>query len=133
MRAMFLALPVALLPALPGLAQDWDVPPAPPTAGDDTSEGLDLMQEGARQLLRGLMREVEPQMDEMGKALDEMGQRMGEALDTAQPWVTGLMALMDDIGNYEAPELLPNGDIVIRRKPDAPPRTEEPPAGEVEL
>lgn len=129
-----LALPFALLSALPGLAQDAEVPLPPPAAGDDTGAGLDLMQEGARQLLRGLMREVEPQMDEMGKALDEMGQRMGEALDSAQPWVTGLMALVDDIGNYEAPELLPNGDIVIRRKPDAPALpVEKPSAGEVEL
>jgi putative sigma-54 modulation protein len=32
-----------------------------------------------------------------------------------------LMAMVDDITNYQAPEMLENGDIIIRRKPDAPP------------
>jgi hypothetical protein len=37
-----------------------------------------------------------------------------------------MMALVDDMTNYELPEMLENGDIIIRRKPDAP--VVEPPA-----
>lgn len=55
------------------------------------SEGLSLLEEGTRLFLRGLMAEIEP-------ALDELRQ--------------GLMAL----DGYHAPEILPNGDIIIRRK-----------------
>jgi hypothetical protein len=42
--------------------------------------------------------------------------------------------LMDDVTSYELPERLPNGDIIIRRSPDAPefdPTMDE--SGEVEL
>jgi hypothetical protein len=40
------------------------------------------------------------------------------------------MRLIDDIGNYEAPVVLDNGDILIKRKPAAPTPLKE---GEVEL
>ena len=42
----------------------------------------------------------------------------------------GMLELMGDIRNYEMPEKLPNGDIIIRRKPDLPAPPKE---GEVEL
>jgi hypothetical protein len=42
-----------------------------------------------------------------------------------------LLALMDDIGNYQPPERLPNGDILIRRKPDRP--LPPPAEGEIDL
>ncbi len=67
-----------------------------------------------------------------------------------QDWLTQLTPMLeslrekvDDLSNYEAPEVLPNGDIIIRRKPDAPdrpaPETEPeetpsaPPQGQIEL
>mgnify|MGYP000703418814 CR=1 FL=1 len=31
-----------------------------------------------------------------------------------------LLALVDDMTNYDMPVMLENGDILIRRKPDAP-------------
>ena len=36
------------------------------------------------------------------------------------PTMEKLMALVDDMTNYEMPVMLDNGDILIRRKPDAP-------------
>lgn len=36
------------------------------------------------------------------------------------PTMEKMMALVDDMTNYEMPEMLENGDIIIRRKPDAP-------------
>lgn len=33
--------------------------------------------------------------------------------------VEGLRMLMDQLQSYEAPEVLPNGDIIIRRRPPA--------------
>lgn len=119
-----LALPVALLLALPAAAQT----PAPPPEDD----GFSLMEEGAKLLFRGLMTEMEPAMDEMGRALRELEpslREMGPALER-------LVELMGDVRHYEVPERLPNGDILIRRKPDAPPPpalTDEVPSGEVEL
>ena len=52
--------------------------------------------------------------------------------DSANPaeWVS------QDWSAYEAPEMLPNGDIIIRRKPDhplTPPETPTEPAPQIEL
>lgn len=63
------------------------------------------MEEGAKLLLKGLMSSMEPAMDDMGRALTQM-----------EPALRDLMAMMGDIGNYHAPEMLENGDIIIRRK-----------------
>ena len=58
---------------------------------DKMKEGLYLFREGAKRLLEGLQDEVQP------------------ALEGLQSW-------LDNIDLYELPEVLPNGDIIIRRK-----------------
>ena len=49
------------------------------------------------------------------------------ALSRMAPVLKDLAVLVDDLGNYETPRRLENGDIVIRRKPGAP---SPPPIGE---
>ncbi len=71
----------------------------------DVDEGLSLLEQGAQMLLRGMMSEMEPALDDMAKALEE-----------AKPMLDDLLALMGEVQNYHAPEMLPNGDIIIRRK-----------------
>jgi hypothetical protein len=71
----------------------------------DTEKGLSLLEEGAGLLLRGLMDDMEPAM-----------QDMAEALAQAEPMLRDLLGKMGDLTNYHAPEVLPNGDILIRRK-----------------
>ncbi|MFZ9198802.1 MAG: AAA+ family ATPase [Paracoccaceae bacterium] len=121
-------LVVALcLCAAPAWAQD---PPAP----DEVEEGFSLMEEGAKLLLKGLMADMEPALDEMGKALSDLE----PALKDLQPRMLELLALVDDLTNYQAPERLENGDILIRRKADAPappplPDTSEDTAPQVDL
>ncbi len=92
------------------------------------------MEEGAKLLLKGLMSEMEPTLDEMGKALSDLE----PSLKDLQPRLLELLALVDDLTNYQAPERLENGDILIRRKPDAPappplPTTPEDTAPQVDL
>jgi len=70
----------------------------------DMAEGLNLLQQGTRLLLQGLM--------------DEMG-----------PLVLELQGRIIDFSAYYPPEILPNGDIIIRRKPPVEPL----PQGETEL
>ena len=41
--------------------------------------------------------------------------------EEAAPMAERLQGLMQDLDAYEAPEIMPNGDIIIRRKPDADP------------
>ena len=73
-------------------------------------DGVSLMEEGARLLFRGLMSEMEPAISGMSEALQEM-----------EPAIKELVALIDDFRNYEAPRILENGDILIPRRPGAPP------------
>lgn len=73
------------------LAQDE----APSTGNPELSEGAQKLSEGMKMLLRGLLAEG------------------AEGWDKLVDW-------LDDINQYEAPEKLPNGDIIIRRKPTPP-------------
>ena len=66
--------------------------------------------------------------ESLEKFMDEM-QKMGPALDDAMDQMVqflGAFEQVDDLRNYTRPEILPNGDIIIRRDPDAPPY--QPPA-----
>lgn len=101
-----LALTISLgLAAAPVLAQD------PPEGGpQDMEEGFSLLEEGTRLLLRGLLSEMEPALRELQGALQ-------------------------NIDAYHAPEVLPNGDILIRRKEprEAPPDAPSGEGGEIDL
>ena len=74
----------------------------------DLQEGMDLLSQGTQLLLQGLMGEIEPAFRDLGLALK-------------------------DLSLYHPPEVLPNGDIIIRRK--TPDEIEEEPLkeGEIEL
>ena len=106
-------LPVAAL-AAPAATADAD------RIAEDAEQGLDLMERGARLFMNSLLDRIAPE-------LDAMGEELGSALGLLAPAMTDIARLMDDIGHYQAPERLENGDILIRRRPDAPPA---PPIGE---
>ena len=69
-------------------------------------EGADLLEQGTRLLLEGLMKELGPIMLE-------------------------LQGKLVDLSAYYPPEILPNGDIIIRRKIPLVP--EKPQEGETDL
>jgi hypothetical protein len=103
----------------PALAQEQD---------DQMGDGLDLLGEGTRMILEGLMDEMRPMLEEVRPFFEE------EVL----PMLDRLGEIVDDLSYYELPERLPNGDILIRRSPDAPPLGDDPlpeigEGGEVEL
>ena len=53
-------------------------------------------------------------------ATSPLAQDLAGALRQMGPVLQDLAAQVDDIRNYQAPERLPNGDILIRRREDAP-------------
>jgi hypothetical protein len=116
---------VLCLIAAPAFSQEA---PVVPNADED---GFSLMEEGMKLVLRGMLTEMEPALDEMEQALDEME----PALKEFGPKITALLALIDDIRNYDAPVMLPNGDIWIHRnKPLFAPTDPVPgPSGEIDL
>lgn len=100
MHPIILSLLVAIAPvAVTGQGADEATPPE--SEQGEMGEGLSLIDKGARMLLRGLMAELEPALRDLGSA-------------------------MDDLSAYHTPEILPNGDIIIRRKvPLTPPPGED--------
>ena len=122
----FLALTVAAgLLCAPAMAED-----APES---EMGEGIDLMEEGARMLMRGLMSEMEPALEALRDNLQEMGPAFGEFAQSVGPAFGALLERIDDLRYYEAPEILPNGDIIMRRSPDAPVWEPEQDTSEIEL
>lgn len=84
-----------------GAAQDEDAP--------------SLMERGAQQFLEGLLLEMEPAIEGMRGFIDEMGPALIDLMDEIKDWST-----------YEPPEVLENGDIIIRRKPKIETQPAEP-------
>jgi hypothetical protein len=103
--------------AAPAFAED--ALPAPNPEGED---GFSLMEEGMKLVMRGMMEEMQPALDEMERALDEAKPALQGFGSEIGPKIRQLIALIDDIENYDAPEMLPNGDILIRRNAPLVPR-----------
>ncbi len=64
-------------------------------AEDRPENGLELFEEATRLILKGLIEELGPAWDEM-------------------------QHLLENLSAYHPPEILPNGDIIIRRKTPLP-------------
>ena len=64
---------------------------SPVWAENHEEQGRDLMSEALKLFMRGLMAEMEPAME-------------------------GMEGLLEDLSAYHPPEILPNGDIIIRRR-----------------
>ena len=109
-----LLLCAALALPVPAMAQDAPRPPAPEAESEDEPG---LIGRGLMRLFEDVLRDMEPALDEMGRALQEL-----------EPIARDLAELLGDVRHYDPPERLPNGDIIIRRKPDAPPPPDIPSA-----
>lgn len=103
-----LVLILALL-AAPALAQS----PEPPAGAPSD----DAFQRGLEDFMGNLLNRAQPSLDRLGQDLGGLAQRLGPVLGE-------LGDLMHDVRNYQAPERLENGDILIRRRADAPPPPE---------
>lgn len=90
---------------------------APPVLAD---EGTSLMEEGAKLFFRGLMEEMEPALRELEELADDLEPALRQFAQEMGPALRDLLATVEDWSVYEPPVVLPNGDILLRRKPDMP-------------
>lgn len=79
-----------------------------------------LMERGAQLFFEGLMQEMAPALDELTALMEEAGPALQAFLTEMGPKLRDVLEEVEDWSAYSAPEVLPNGDIIIRRKPDAP-------------
>lgn len=77
------------------------------------------MEEGAKMILRGLMTEMEPALEELEGLAREMEPAMRSFVTEMGPAMKDLLEQVEDWTLYHPPEILPNGDIILRRRPEA--------------
>lgn len=70
----------------------------------------------------------EDEFEQLGELAESWMKRFS---DRMSPMVEQLKDMVDDLNAYQAPEMLPNGDIIIRRKPDTETPDDEPPSIEL--
>ncbi len=86
-------------------------------AAAQEQEGPSLMERGAELFLEGLRQEMEPALEDLLGLADQFGPAMQSFLMEMGPALAELAAQIEDWSAYELPEMLPNGDIIIRKKP----------------
>lgn len=82
----------------------------------EADDGLTLMERGAQMFFEGIMREMEPAMKDLEGLAERMGPELRRFVDEMGPAFAELMKQIDDLSAYHPPEMLPNGDIILRKK-----------------
>lgn len=126
MRQILISTAAALMLASPALHAEEEGPP---------KDGPSLIEEGARMFFDGLMQEARPAMEGMKEMAERLGPQLREFAQEMGPALAEILKDVEDLSVYEAPEKLPNGDIIIRRKPDeeTPPDLPLAPEDEIEI
>lgn len=108
----------------------------PLTAQEETDRGLSLMERGAQLFMEGILREMELAIDDLSGLAEDLAPAMRQFAQEMGPKLGEILEQVEDWNVYQAPEILPNGDIIIRRKPDQPlvkPDSPTEPAPQIEL
>jgi len=89
---------------------------ATPALAQEEEDGLSLMERGAQMLMEGLMREMEPALEDLQGMAEEFGPALRDFTAQMGPALRNLLEEVQDWSVYHPPEMLENGDIIIRRK-----------------
>lgn len=112
MRRLIIPFAVAALLTTPLSAEGESTP------GTDAPEsGTSLIEEGARLFIEGLLKEARPAIRDMRELAEKLGPQLRSFAEEMGPALADILRDVEDLSVYEAPEKLPNGDIIIRRKP----------------
>ena len=92
-----------------------------PVAQAQEDDGLSLMEQGAQMFMEGILQQMEPTLKDLEGLADEMGPALRGFAEQMGPALSDLLDQVEDWSAYHPPEMLPNGDIIMRRKiPDEP-------------
>jgi len=118
MKQSVLTVTAACFLAFPALSQE-----AP------KEDGLSLMQEGAKLFFKGIIQEMDPALEELQRLMIKPGLR--DFMLEMGPALADILGKIDDLSAYHMPEILPNGDIIMRRK--TPQELSEEQGGEIDI
>ena len=106
-----------------------------PVAAQDAAEeeGRSLMEEGARLFFEGIQREMGPALEGLRDRAQEMEPALRQFVEEMGPALRDLMGEIGDLSAFHAPEVLPNGDILLRHKSPQDVQDTPTPEGEIEL
>ncbi len=96
------------------------VPAQEASEDGDVAEGFSLMEEGAQLLFRGVIEEMAPALEDLKGFAGEIEPTFRAFALEMGPAMAKLLSEIDDLRHYSPPEFMPNGDIIIRRLPNAP-------------
>ncbi|WP_254446457.1 hypothetical protein [Ruegeria sp. HKCCD8929] len=105
---------------------------------EDEDNGKSLMEQGAELFFEGLRQEMEPALDNLLGMAEEFGPSMRSFFEEMGPALAELAGQVQDWSAYEMPKMLPNGDIIIRKKakpeePEDAPAEDEAPEGTTDI
>ncbi len=113
---------------------------APVTSQDTSDTDKSLMEQGAELFFKGLREEMEPTLDSLRGLAEEYGPSMRSFVEEMGPALADMASQVQDWSAYHAPEMLENGDIIIRKKvtpegeaPIDPSPEDEPPSGATDI
>lgn len=109
--------------------------PLPAQEAEEEERGFGLMERGAELFFRGILEEMGPAMREFRNFAEGVEPAMRDFLTEMGPALRGLLEEVEDWSVYHPPEMLPNGDIIMRRKEPLPPEEapEDAPGGDVDI
>ncbi len=93
----------------------------PSVASAQDDRGLSLMERGAELFFRGLKDEMEPALEGLLDLAEDLQPAMRSFAREMGPAFAEILKEIKDFSRYHPPEILPNGDIIIRRRQDTPP------------
>lgn len=82
----------------------------------DSGDGHRLIEEGARLFFEGLQREMAPALEGLRERANEIEPALRQFVEEMGPALRELLERAGDLDAYHPPEVLPNGDIILRRK-----------------
>ena len=79
-----------------------------------------LIERGAQMFLKGLIQQLQPALRDLGELSGSLEPALRSLTTEMAPYLRDLLQQVDDWSVYEAPEVLPNGDIILRKKISPP-------------
>ncbi|GAA6182323.1 hypothetical protein NBRC116594_37610 [Shimia sp. NS0008-38b] len=85
-------------------------------SAEEAGDGQSLMERGLTLFFEGLQEEMAPTVESLNSLMEEIGPGVQGFLEDMGPRLGAVFSKVEDWSQYHAPEMLDNGDIILRKK-----------------